>query len=331
MKKIRIFTAFCLTLTLLAFSSYASGFSDGDSIGTSYRDAVERMVERRVLSGFPDGSFQPEGTLTREQGAKIVAYIILGDDIGSLVCVISPFDDVDVSRWSAPCIDFCVEKGVLLGYGNGLYGPEDTLTGDQFAKMLLCALGLSRTGNYAGTGDEWYKAVRDDAGAAGLYNGDRNMASDKPISRQQAALLAWNAVSAASVSDGRDDPGLPAMVQPSPSVPSSPSSPSAPDAPEMPSAPSQPSAPDIPSVPSQPSSPDVPVQPVTQPQNPPAGNNPSGSVIELPELGGNSSGQSGSGNTSGNNDQSGSQGNTSGQTSPGGGSDDIQLPEIPVN
>lgn len=188
---------------------YAAGeFTDSGSIGPVYREAVAEMARRGVLNGFPDGAFHPEETLTREQGAKIVTYMILGDQVNALRCDKAPFDDVASNRWSAPCIAWCVEQEILLGYGDGRYGPMDTLTGDQFSKMLLCALKLAREGNYAGLGSEWYSAVREDGKIAMLYEGDASMMTDQPITREQAALLAWNAVKAAEAE--KPQPTVPA-------------------------------------------------------------------------------------------------------------------------
>ena len=200
--KIELFSKTSISLVLvvvlficLCAAVYAADFTDGNRIGLAYREAVEQMTAQGVLNGFPDGSFQPTGTLTREQGAKIVAYMILGDEVNGLTCSAAPFNDVAANRWSAPCIAWCVEHGILLGYGDGRYGPNDTLTGDQFAKMLLCAFGFGDSARYAGNG--WYEAVREEASAVDLYEGDAGMASNNPVQRQQAALLAWNAVKAA--------------------------------------------------------------------------------------------------------------------------------------
>lgn len=64
---------FCLCLPVSA------GFTDEKQVGVAYKTAVDGMTSRGVLNGFPDGSFQPQGTLTREQGAKIIAYMVLGE------------------------------------------------------------------------------------------------------------------------------------------------------------------------------------------------------------------------------------------------------------
>lgn len=200
-----------LLLSLLTTPVLAA-FTDASGIGPAYREAVDEMTGRGVLNGFPDGSFQPDGTLTREQGAKIVTYMVLGDSVNRLITASAPFDDVAAGRWSAPCIAWCAEREILLGYGGGQFGPDDTLTGDQFAKMLLCALGLARADNYVGYGAGWTEAVRTDAEEAGLYAGDPGMKTALPITRGQAALLAFNAVRAAETkqnapADTKPEPG----------------------------------------------------------------------------------------------------------------------------
>ena len=194
---LRLIAALTVLCLLLAVPAAAAEFKDGNSIAVTYREAVDQMAERGVINGFPDGTFQPGGTLTREQGAKIVVSLVLGDKADELTCDSAPFNDVAANRWSAAFIAWCVEREILLGYGDGSFGPADTLTGDQFAKMLLCALGLAREGNYVGLGASWFDAVREDGEAAGLYSGDAAMASDRPITRAQAALLARNALMAA--------------------------------------------------------------------------------------------------------------------------------------
>ena len=206
MKKIICWTLVCAMLFVsLAAAVSAIVFTDADSIGSPYREAVEQMTTLGVLNGFPDGSFQPKGTLTREQGAKIIAYMCLGKDVEDLTCSEAPFDDVEADRWSAASIAWCADHGILLGYGDGTFGPEDLLTGDQFAKMLLCAFELGDAARYAGPG--WFEAVRIDADANGLYEGDQTMATDQPITREQAALLAWNTIKAAQhvAAEGAND------------------------------------------------------------------------------------------------------------------------------
>ena len=204
---LRVPVCLVLALCFLIVPTFAAGFTDADAIGAAYRSAVDEMTARGVLTGFPDGSFKPGETLTREQGAKILACLRLGrSEAEELRCEKAPFDDVRADRWSAPCIAWCAERNILQGYGNGRCGPEDMLTCDQYAKMLLCALSLAKNAD-AYTGSDWYLSVRADAKAAGLYSGDASMQTAKPITRAQAALLSRNAA---------ENPAAPAKPNPQP-------------------------------------------------------------------------------------------------------------------
>ena len=99
-KHIRLFTVLLAVILVAsvpvsrAFSAYSA---DSDSIGPEYKEAIDQMSERGVLTVFPDGSFQPKDTLTREQGAEIVAYMVLGNEVGTLTCEKAPFSDAFLS------------------------------------------------------------------------------------------------------------------------------------------------------------------------------------------------------------------------------------------
>jgi len=199
MKKKILPILLCLALMpgIAGIPAFAAEFTDSAKIGTSYREAVQEMAERSVLDGYNDGSFHAEYILTREQGAKIITCLCIGKAAAlKLSCEKAPFDDVAAERWSARYIAWCVEHNIIHGYGNGRFGPEDTLTGDQYAKMLMRAMGLAREEKYSSDSAEWAREVREDARAAGLYDGDPSMESAGPVSRGQAALLSWNSVKA---------------------------------------------------------------------------------------------------------------------------------------
>ena len=67
-----------LILTLgLSAAAFAVEFTDAAGIGTPYRTAVDSMADKGILNGFPDGSFLPDGTLTREQGAKMLLCCLI--------------------------------------------------------------------------------------------------------------------------------------------------------------------------------------------------------------------------------------------------------------
>ena len=127
---------------------------DYQKVGAAYQEAVGVLVGVGIIDGMTETALEPQGSYTREQAAKIIAYMLLGKSkADSLKCTVAPFDDVAASRWSAGYIAFCVEQGIIDGMTATTYEPTGTLTGFQWAKMLLCAIGFGVKGEF--TGSSW--------------------------------------------------------------------------------------------------------------------------------------------------------------------------------
>ena len=76
--------AFVLAAVLLlgAISAAGAAFSDADKIAENKKTAVDYVSEKKIISGFPDGSFKPQDTLTRAQAAKILCAALEGAEKG---------------------------------------------------------------------------------------------------------------------------------------------------------------------------------------------------------------------------------------------------------
>ena len=171
----------------------ATTYTDADDI--TYTEAVDVMSAIGVFSGSDTGDFQPNGDLTREQAAKIITYMLLGQTAAdALTTNTAPFQDVAANRWSAGSIAYCVNMGIIAGDGNGHFYPTQTVNGYAFAKMLLVALGYDATiENYTGSG--WQINVATGAVAAKLTAGlDVSLANT--LTREQACQMAFNAIKA---------------------------------------------------------------------------------------------------------------------------------------
>lgn len=163
------------------------------------RSEVTLLVALGLLSGYTDGSFRPENTITRAETAKLIA----------LLCEEAPgggsgrFSDLE-SCWAADYILYCAGKGIIAGDGAGHFRPQDSVTGRELAKMLLVVVG-SDPDRY--TGSDWSAAVDADAAAYGIY---ARFTQDPaaPISRDNACLLIYNATQCLAVA-GYDAGGSP--------------------------------------------------------------------------------------------------------------------------
>ena len=170
----------------------SSDFTDADEIKNV--EAVDVMVGLGVLEGGDKGDFQPNSILTREQAAKIICYMLLGEEAAEKLATSGAvFTDVAADRWSAPFIGYCVNLGILAGDGNGHFFPEGKLTGAAFAKMLLVALGYDpKIENY--TGNSWTINVAADAIEAGIS--PKGLVLTNELSRQDAAQMAFQTLTA---------------------------------------------------------------------------------------------------------------------------------------
>ena len=179
-----------LLVLVTLFTMTSAAFTDEKKIGQSYLEAVTAMTEKGVVNGFEDGSFQPDGTLTRAQAAKMICVLLFGkENIGSIVQRDSGFTDVPASHWSSGFVSHCASVGIVAGVGNGKFDPNGKLTGLAFGKMLLTAYGhKAEAEGLTGTGwdTNTLNLLKKEGRTVGVE------ISSKEMSRQEACQLAYN-------------------------------------------------------------------------------------------------------------------------------------------
>ena len=199
MKNLKKVLALVLVVALMMGFATIAGASDfSDDADIDHSEAVEVMEMIGVINGYPDGSFRPDGNVTRAQMATMVAYIVAGgDDVGNLYAGANTFSDC-TTHWARGYIAYANHTGIIAGVGNGRFNPDGNVTGAQAAKMMLCALGYDQNAeNYVGTG--WQVHVLADARTVGLLDGIENIDVSAALSRQDAAQLMFNALKAPMV------------------------------------------------------------------------------------------------------------------------------------
>ncbi len=182
-----------LSLMTVAFAADANDFADYDKV--EYNEAVDVMVAAGVFNGVAGNNFAPNDTLTREQAAKIVTYMLVGQtQADKLVTTIAPYADVAANRWSAGSIAYCTNEGILTGTGGNKFNPTGKLSGLEFAKMLLVALGYDPQIEKL-EGSAWAINTAKLASTAKLDDGLK-IAMSATLTREQAAQMAFNAFKA---------------------------------------------------------------------------------------------------------------------------------------
>ena len=193
-KLLALVLALVMSMSLVTISNAA--FKDADKI--SNKEAVDVMAAVGVLAGYDNGEFGATDTLTRAQACKIIAYLDLGGKTADAIKGTGTvFSDVKATSWYAGYVEYCAGAGYVAGVGGGKFDPEAKVTGVQFAKMLLCALGYkAEVEGY--TGSDYTIAIARDANKNDLFDG-LSIVTSANLTREQAAQMAFNALEATVV------------------------------------------------------------------------------------------------------------------------------------
>ena len=191
-KLLALVLALVMSMSLVTISNAA--FKDADSI--DYKEAVDVMNAVGVFIGDEKGNFNAKENLTREQAAKIIAYLELGSKAADALVGSGTFADVAASRWSAGFVGYCAQAGVVSGY-DGKFDPAGQLTALQFGKMLLVELGYDAKAEKM-VGTDWAINTSKLMAKTKLMDGIDGSVN-QVLTREKAAQMCLNALEAPMV------------------------------------------------------------------------------------------------------------------------------------
>ncbi len=201
MKKLKsIFLVLAMILTLAPMNIFAaeiesSSFSDMKATDY-YFQAVKELEELGIISGYPNGTYGAEKTITRAEMAAIVCRIIDKEadaekEIGETI-----FDDVAKDHWASGHINIAVAEGIINGDGNGKFRPEDDVKYEEAIKMIVCALGYAD--DIEADSEDWadaYLKVAKEKGITDNLKGKKGEAA----TRGDIAVMSHNGVAKENV------------------------------------------------------------------------------------------------------------------------------------
>ncbi len=118
-------------------SSYAIGYNylsfTDVPINSWYENAVNFVSSRNLFTGINEQLFDPNGLMTRAMFATVLSRL---DNADLSKYTSSQFKDVDINSWYGKSVAWAVDKGIVKGYGNNNFGPNDNITREQMAVML---------------------------------------------------------------------------------------------------------------------------------------------------------------------------------------------------
>ena len=195
-KVLALVLAFACAFTMFA----GAAFTDQADIKAT--DAVNMLSSLGVITGYTDGSYQPNKVVTRAEMAKMI-FVVRNNKIDDSAYQSNYSKLTDISsHWAKGYIKFCESQGIIAGKGNNKFDPDSPVTGVEAAKMLLVVSGYDS--DKAGlTGSAWRTNVLKYAGAAGILD-DVNSALEQGLPRQYAAQMIYNTLDVNRVKWSKD-------------------------------------------------------------------------------------------------------------------------------
>ncbi|MDO5441798.1 MAG: S-layer homology domain-containing protein, partial [Bacillota bacterium] len=139
MKTLKKVLAVVLALAMvLGMTSMASAAFAGETINADYQEAVDVLNAIGVLTGKGDGKFDPQGTLTRAEGATIITKLLGQANFAGK----AEYSDA-ANHWGSSAIAYVAYAGIADGIGANKFNPDGVLTGNAFAKWLAAAIGYN--------------------------------------------------------------------------------------------------------------------------------------------------------------------------------------------
>jgi len=173
-----------LSLALVPIiSPVAKAYTDIFESDSCY-NSVMRLGNLGIISGYTDGSYGADKTLTRAEFTKIIVCMMDKEDEAVSRTAFSGFSDVSGDFWATPYINYAVSEEILSGYTDGTFCPDKTISYAEALTVLLRTLGYTEKE----VGYFWPNNYINGAASLGIT---RDFIADKndAITRGTAAVL----------------------------------------------------------------------------------------------------------------------------------------------
>ncbi len=138
-KVIALVAVFALVFTTV--TAFASSFVDVDD-NANYIEAVEALNKLGIITGDTNDNgepvYRPDDSVTRAEMAALVSRMQAFNASSQSA---TPFTDVPTTHWASGYVAAAAQTGIVNGYGDGTFGPEDPVLYEQVIKMVMVTLG----------------------------------------------------------------------------------------------------------------------------------------------------------------------------------------------
>lgn len=164
------------------------------TIGYAYASKVVEDTHKEIEKLQYAGIFEDIGKAIGEAVDDTISSVTkaIGETLEELIkYTVNKFKDVKVSDWFIETVSKLVGRGGIDGYPDGTFRPNNTITRAEFTKILVSTLGHE---NLPKTGSHWASGYITKAEEIKLIGKGELKEIDKPITRNEMAKMAANAL-----------------------------------------------------------------------------------------------------------------------------------------
>lgn len=175
-----------ITLGVSSFSF--ANFIDIDN-NSFYSTAINTLVESKVINGYPDNTFKPEGKVTRAEFAKMIS---IAENLEVNEKNKKEFTDI-AEHWAKEFIDLAASNNLLKGYTDNSFKPSKQITYGEVATILLRTLNIYEVAN---ENMNWPDDCMNYAFKIGLFDGvaTNDLVGNNSARRDNVALMIYNKI-----------------------------------------------------------------------------------------------------------------------------------------
>ena len=158
-----------------AYIGTPSQFTDIADTSSVLNTCVNQLVDHGVITGYSDNTFRPDAPVTRAEASAMICRLM-----GFEMSGVSEFSDVPADEWYSDPIGAISEIGMVNGYDDGTFRPDNNITYHEMLKLAYCLLGQPNT---------WYDSVVSMAVAEGLTNELNSFVDNAAVTRGDMCIL----------------------------------------------------------------------------------------------------------------------------------------------
>lgn len=169
------------------------GIGQGGILSSSATASGSEGSHKAYVAGYPDGTFKPGKSLTRAEMATILSRVGIG---GTPVTDATAYPDIRSTHWAQGAIREATEKGLMKGFTDGQFHPEQSITRAEMAAVVSRWLHLEAQEGTLLTGladisGHWGEKDMSLVVQAGIMKGmpDGTFRPNQPLTRAEAVTV----------------------------------------------------------------------------------------------------------------------------------------------